>query len=283
MVVIDNGSKASVVETLRDTLDPGIPVVSNGDNLGYAAGNNVGIRYVLANGADFVWVLNPDTVVEPDTLSRMVGVMHRYPQAGIVGTRILNGAYNPPTIWFNGGVIDWEAEGATSHRDIGKRHDEVTSHRVMPVDYVTGASMLVRRPVFADVGLLPEEYFLYFEETDFCTRAWAAGWDNLIDSGATLWHYKRSAAYIPSPYYVYYFCRGRLLFRDKFVEGPSDDIPQDLREFIQAWRRKVSDRASHWLDTYDQLVSWAIEDGLSGVHGRRDDIGDVPTAEEVAA
>lgn len=282
LVVVDNGSRGEVVDTLRETLDPAIPVIANGDNMGYAAGNNVGIRRALADGADFIWILNPDTVVESDTLSRMVGVMHRYPQAGIAGTRILNGAYSPPTIWFNGGVIDWEAEGATTHRDIGEKHEDVGSNGVLPVDYVTGASMLVRRPVFDDVGLMPEDYFLYFEETDFCTRAKASGWTNLIDSGAILWHHKRSAAYTPSPYYVYYFCRGRLLFRDRFVEGPNDQLPQDLIDFIEAWRQKVSDRAPGWLDTYDQLVSWAIEDGLSGVHGRRDDIGDVPSAEEIS-
>jgi GT2 family glycosyltransferase len=281
LFVIDNGSGKGVVEDLRENLDPVIPVLDNGDNLGYAAGNNVGIRRALADGADFVWILNPDTVVEPDTLTRMIRVMWRYPQAGIVGTRILNGAYNPPTIWFNGGMIDWDAEGATTHRDIGRPHDEVPSNGVRSVDYVTGASMLVRRGVFDDVGLFSEHYFLYFEETDFCTRAKGAGWFNLIDSGAILWHYKRSAARTPSPYYVYYFCRGRLLFRSRFVDGPTEQVPQDLTDFIEAWRRKVADRAPRWLDTYDQLVTWAIADGLAGVHGRRDDIAGVPSAEEI--
>lgn len=283
LVVVDNGSGSSVVDTLRETLDPVIPVVENGENLGYGAGNNVGIERVLAGDADFVWILNPDTVVEANSLSRMVGVMHRHPQAGVVGTRILNGAYQPPSIWFNGGVVDWEAEGAATHRDIGKKHDEVADGGIVPVDYVTGASMLVRRRVFDEIGLLPEDYFLYFEETDFCTRAQRAGWSVLIDSGAVLWHHKRSAARAPAPYYVYYYCRGRLLFRKRFVEGANDQVPQDLADFVEAWRLKVADRVPHWLDTYDQLVSWAIADGLAGVHGRRDDIRDVPTAEEVSA
>lgn len=280
--VVDNGSGADVVADLRNGLDPVVPLIENDDNLGYAAGNNVGIRRVLEEGADFVWVLNPDTVAEEDTLSRMIAVMRRYPQGGIVGTRILNGAYTPVTIWFNGGVIDWEAEGATTHRDIGKYHEEVEDEGIVPVDYVTGASMLIRRAVFEDIGLLPEEYFLYFEETDFCTRARSAGWVNLIDSGAVLWHHKRSTARTPSPYYVYYFCRGRLLFRNRFADANHDEIPRDLTEFIDAWRAKVADRAPHWLDRYDQLVSWAIEDGMSGIHGRREDIEDVPSAEEIA-
>lgn len=283
VTVIDNGSGADIVGQLRSGIDPAISIVETGENLGYAAGNNNGIELALRQGADFIWVLNPDTVVEPNTLSRMVGVMHRYPEAGVVGTRILNGAYDPPTISFNGGVIDWSAGGATSHRHLGRLHQDLPNGGIESVDYVTGASMLVRRAVFHDVGLIPEDYFLYFEEADFCTRARAAGWSNLIDSGALLWHHKRSATRTPSPYYVYYFCRGRILFRNRFVPGPTDVVPADLADFIQAWRKKVADRAPRWLETYDRLVSWAIEDGMAGMGSRRDDIADVPTAEDLTA
>lgn len=280
VIVVDNGSGEKVLHDLRSGIDPSIDIIETGENLGYAAGNNRGIERGLECHADLVWILNPDTVVEPDTLSRMVAVMRRYPEAGVVGTRILNGAYDPPSIWFNGGVIDWTVGGATTHRDIGRLHCDVPDSGVESADYVTGASMLVRREVFDDIGLIPEEYFLYFEETDFCTRAAQVGWSNLIDSGAILWHYKRSAARTPSPYYVYYFCRGRLLFGRRFADQ-FDGVPPDLEDFIGGWRRKVADRAPRWLDTYNLLVSWAVEDGLAGVEGRRDDIAAIPTADEV--
>ena len=283
IVVVDNGSGSDVMRELQERLDPVVPVIDAGENLGYAAGNNLGIRKVLAEGADLVWLLNPDTVVEPDTLGRMAAVMRRYPQVGIVGTRILNGASEPPSILFNGGIIDWVNGGAVSHADIGLRHADVPSDGVTPVDYVTGASMLVRRHVFDQIGLIPEDYFLYFEETDFCTKARSAGWINAVDTGTFLWHYKRSSNRLPAPYYVYYYCRGRLLFHRRFVSDISDDLPDDLSQFIEAWRRKVERNAPDWLDSYNRLVSWAIEDGFSGVRGRRDDIAQIRPAATITS
>ncbi|MCA1722637.1 MAG: glycosyltransferase family 2 protein, partial [Actinobacteria bacterium] len=161
VVIVDNGSGPSAVDDLHRGC-PARPVIASPENLGYAGGNNLGIRYALDRQADFVWLLNPDTRVEPRTLEFLLETMEAIPDAGIIGPRILLGGSKPTTIWFDGGEIDDDAFGATSHLHSGRRDDEVPVGPPRDVAYVTGACMLVRRAVFDDIGLLPEEWFLYF-------------------------------------------------------------------------------------------------------------------------
>ena len=170
-VVVDNGSGNGDVDRLLAEGGPALSVLSNEVNLGYAAGNNVGIRHALERDADFVWILNPDTEVEPDTLQAMMTTMALRPDAGFVGSLNLFGDTDPPVIQFAGGRIDWDAGVVVESIDRGKPLGATARRDPYVVDYVAGTSMLVRRRVFDEIGLLPEHYFLYFEETDFQVTA----------------------------------------------------------------------------------------------------------------
>jgi GT2 family glycosyltransferase len=268
-VVVDNGSDETTVDTLKDHLTTRTLILSD-DNLGYAGGNNLGISYALDRGADLIWVLNPDTEVQPDTLKRLVSSMNSVPDIGVLGCRILNGGDGGQTIWYNGATIDWSTGGGTSHTDNGKKDSDVKDERLRSVDYVTGASMLVRREVFEHIGLLPERYFLYFEETDFNVRARNAGWRVMVDSAARLLHYRRSWERAPGPNYVFYFIRNRLLFGRTFSDVPVEVIERDLDHPITAWRSKVGRVDPTWVAAYDRLVSSALEDGRAGRDGRNE-------------
>lgn len=152
--------------------DPRLVLVDTGENLGFAGGNNVGIRYALARGGfDYLWLLNNDTVVRPDALRRLVEEAERNPGAGIIGSTLLY--YDrPDTVQtLGGGTYNWwlglprhigAEEAAGTPRGAGARRD---------MTYVVGASMLVRASFVREVGLLSEEYFLYFEELDWAARA----------------------------------------------------------------------------------------------------------------
>ena len=172
-LVVDNASGPGEVAWLRSA---GATVVESGGNLGYAGGNNVGLRLALEAGAEAVWVVNPDAYPEPGSLLRLVKVLRRHPEVGIVGPRILEAESATPRIQSDGGRIVWEAGGRSEL--IGRGTAPGRGGGMRLVDFVPGAAMLVRRKVFEDIGLLPEEWFLYFEETDFCLKLWRAGWTN---------------------------------------------------------------------------------------------------------
>lgn len=271
LVVVDNGSTPETAGALRAGL-PATTLLTPDDNLGYGAGNNLAIRYALEREAEAVWLLNPDSIPEPGTLERMVRLAGTRPDAGIIGCRVLYAGSRPARIWFNGGLIDWERGGATSHRDDGARDAQVPAAGPLPTDYVTGAAMLVRREVFEDVGLLPEDYFLYFEETDFNVRARRAGWEILVETRARMAHDKRSTGRLPAPYYVYYFVRNRLRFGTAFTDLPVDEVDAFLDGWVGAWRAKVAEREPAWLPAYEALVAAARADARAGVRGRRGDL-----------
>jgi len=147
-------------------------LVQTGTNLGYAGGNNVGIRLALnQEDMQYVWILNNDTEVEPNSLLELVKRCKKDPGIGICGSRLvyyhdrsklqgLGGLYNP---W----LCTTRHYAAFADSDMVFDDDRVASE----IDYVIGASMLLTRPLLEQVGLLCEDYFLYYEELDICLRA----------------------------------------------------------------------------------------------------------------
>ena len=147
-------------------------LIRTGANLGFAGGSNVGMRYALARG-DFayIWLLNNDTIIKPDVLSQMVQRMKEKPKAGICGALIL---------FYNRTDIIWAAGGGTINKWLAKTANinyENPLTEVSPcddiearMDYVAGASMLVSADFIRSVGLMSEEYFIYFEEPDWYMR-----------------------------------------------------------------------------------------------------------------
>ncbi len=150
-----------------------LTLVQNDENLGFAGGNNVGLRYVMARGNDdYCWLLNNDTVVEPDALTHMVLRMQHQHQVGICGSTVrLYGDRQQVQAMGGGHYCRWIGlpwhYGRFFHR--GREICQLRAESWM--NYVEGASMLVSRQFLQDVGLMCEDYFLYFEEADWALRA----------------------------------------------------------------------------------------------------------------
>jgi GT2 family glycosyltransferase len=267
-LVVDNDSGPGEVAWLRSV---GATVVESGGNLGYAGGNNVGIRLALDGGAEAVWLVNPDAYVHRRSLRRLVGALRRHPGVGIVGPRILEAESSVPRVQSDGGRIVWEAGGRSEL--IGRGKAPGRGGGLQFVDFVPGAAMLVRRRVFEEVGLLPEEYFLYFEETEFCVRAAAAGWKVAVEPTALAVHRFASSDGLPTEVLLYYFVRNRLLFGLRHTEVPFETMLADLERFIASWRRRVEERNPPWLGRFEELVVMAVEDARAGVTGRREGVG----------
>jgi GT2 family glycosyltransferase len=144
-------------------------LIQTGANLGFAGGNNVGIRYALACGdCDYVWLLNNDTVVEPDSLSAMVKIVEADAKLGICGSQLRS--YAPPhEVQTMGGRRYSRWSGRT--RPLQSPDTPQVSTSLGAPDYVEGASMLISRRYLETVGLLEESYFLYCEELDLAARA----------------------------------------------------------------------------------------------------------------
>src|SRR5438270_12919245 len=166
IVVVDNGSTDnSVAEIKRD--HPGIVLLEEKTNLGFAGGNNIGIRYALAHAADFVWLLNNDTIPAPNALSALISKIAADKTIGAVAS-ICYYADAPGKVeaWAGGRVNLWIGYGPNS--TIPRKDDWFHS--------LNGTSMLVSRAAFEDAGLLDEGFFLYWEDTEFCLRLRRKGW-----------------------------------------------------------------------------------------------------------
>jgi len=144
-------------------------LIRNAANLGFAGGNNVGLRYALRNSnCQYCWILNNDTVVEPDALSAMVHTMQQRPEVGLCGS--LNLDYSNPKVV--------QAQGGRAYNRWTGRVSKVASCLVEDLDscparmdFISGSSMLASRSFLEKVGLMDESYFLYFEELDWAMRA----------------------------------------------------------------------------------------------------------------
>jgi GT2 family glycosyltransferase len=138
IVVVDNSDSPASADALRTLLGDRAEVISSGGNLGYAGGSNVGIARCLERGNQFVWLLNPDTRVERDTLPRLLEVLDDVPDCGVVGPRIVHPG-EPALIWFDGGIVDEAKHGETRHVHQNVPLDDAPPARRIDVDYVTGA------------------------------------------------------------------------------------------------------------------------------------------------
>jgi GT2 family glycosyltransferase len=282
IVVVDNAPEGPEHDRLREGVGRRAEVVASGGNLGYAGGNNLGVARLLDRGVESLLLLNPDTRIEPNTLTRLRHVLDNRPRCGVVGPRLVFPG-TPARIWFDGGMVDRET-AATRHRRQGRLEAEVPPRRARPTDYVTGAALLARADTFHDVGLLPERYFLYYEETEWCLRARDAGWVSMVQPRARMTHLKRSGIGVPGPYAVYYLTRNRFFFaRDCLGIDPEQALHHLDRTLVRSWRTRVTERAVHWLPVFEELVDQAKRDARAGRDGRREDVEHRPSADDVEA
>jgi len=198
---VDNGSDQN--PPLDKGGDGGVGLICNDTNLGFAGGNNVGIKYALEHGADYIMLLNNDAIAAPDFLDELVKAAESNSSYGILGSRIYR--YGTNEIVFDGGKINfWLNRG--EHSDY-----KLTAISNTLVEYITGAAMLIKREVIAKIGLMREEYFLYYEDVDWCIRARRAGYQCVLVPSSKVWHKVSATNKEGSPSYIYYHTRNALM------------------------------------------------------------------------
>ena len=185
IILVDNASTDGSSDAVRQHYGARVTLIENAQNLGFAAGNNVGIRRALDDGADFILLLNNDTVVAPDFVEHLHKPMLSSPDIGITAPKIY---YAEPKnqIWFAGGELSmWR--GIARHTGI-RETDRGQYDREHDIDYATGCAFLVRRAVLEKIGDLDPGYRAYFEDADFCVRARRAGFRIRYIPAAHVWH-----------------------------------------------------------------------------------------------
>jgi hypothetical protein len=207
VLLVDNASTDGTAATLRARY-PEVTLIETGANLGFAAGNNVGLRYALERGYEWALLLNNDTEVAPDLLDQLLAICAD-PTIGVAGPTIY---YHdrPDVIWSAGGAIDWR-RGRSIMRGLDLPYPG-QDQQPQDVAFVTGCALLARCAALAQAGLLDERFGMYYEETEWCVRITRAGWRCVYAPRAQMWHKIRPAQQAVAPQIIYYMTRNRLLF-----------------------------------------------------------------------
>ncbi len=208
VLVVDNGSTDDSVARIRAGF-PDIPILETGANLGYAGGNNAGIRHALAHGADVIGILNNDVTVEPDFLTPLLAALESGPDIGVITPLVAERSDDGGRVWALGSTVD-RGTAAVTRNCADEPAASWRGKLPFEADAASGAAMLVKRGVFERVRLLDESYFLYFEETDWCLKVHQAGYRILAVPGSVVWHKVSATLGTTSPVIDYYMLRNHL-------------------------------------------------------------------------
>lgn len=222
--VVDNNSVDKSVAMVEEKF-PWVHLIANKDNPGFSKANNQAIR--IANGK-YILLLNPDTVVEEDTFSKVVNFMDLHPKAGGLGIRMIDGSGNflpeskrgfpSPFVAFckTFGLASLFPKSPTFNRYHLGYLDEFENHEI---DVLSGAFMLMPKAVLDEIGLLDEDFFMYGEDIDLSYRIKLAGYENHYFSESTIIHYKGESTKKGSLNYVRTFYNAMIIFARKHFSG----------------------------------------------------------------
>lgn len=246
VIVLDNASTDGSAAAIAAAY-PDVQLIPLEENRGYTGNNNVGVQRALEQGADWVFVLNEDTILAPNCIEQLLAVAETDAGIGIVGPLVYHHD-EPNTIQSAGGRLTrfWEARHIAMN-EIDRQ--QFTEPR--PVDWISGCGILVRRAVIEQLGALDERFFYYWEETEWCVRARRAGWRIVLVPRAKLWHKGVQRDYRPKPAVTYYNTRNRFLLLQKH------HAPLLIRTYA-------------WTQTLRTLVSWSIKPRWRTQRGHRD-------------
>lgn len=214
VVVVDNGSTDGSPQALHERFGSAVHVIESGQNLGFGGGANLGIRYALDQGAQWIFLLNNDTVVAPTLFTAFQQVNTAATEFSILAPLIL---YHdaPDKIWYLGDrLVPTSLITYSIQRD---RKDRGQLPALASVDFVCSCGMLIKRDVFATIGLLDPRFFMYADEVDFCWRARAAGFRLACATQAKMWHKVSMSANRDRPATRYLRIRNQILFYRRYA------------------------------------------------------------------
>jgi GT2 family glycosyltransferase len=212
IIVVDNASKKSPEEEIRSRF-PEVIFIRSEKNLGFAGGNNLGIK---AAKGDFLFFINNDTIIPENTISRLVYGLRSSSKVGMIS----------PLIYYYDQQDTLQYAGSTEVATLTGRNSSIGYHEkwrlsdeIKPTAYPHGAAMMIPRAIVVEVGLMPENFFLYYEELDWCTQIKNHGYEAKVDYGSYILHKESVSTGKNSPLKTYFMTRNRILYMRRNVGG----------------------------------------------------------------
>lgn len=227
LIIVDNCSGDDSLSVFNKNFRHNklVKILNTSSNLGYAGGNNFGIDYALKHKFDFITLLNNDVLVDPNFLIELLAESDNYDILGpkiyfAPGFEFHQDRYQPKdlgkVIWSLGGQMDWNNIYG-SNIGIDEVDSGQFSQNVDHLDFISGCCLMAKRQVFETIGKLDENYFMYFEDVDFCHRAKQAGYKMACISKSIIWHLNSGSTKGPGDLQNYFLTRNRIYFAYKYT------------------------------------------------------------------
>ena len=206
IIIVDNGSKEDPTDVFK-SIRPDVKVILNGKNLGFTGGNNIGID---AAAGDFLCIVNNDTEFTPGLIEGLLEIFNKYPDAGIASPKF--------HYFFHKGTLEYAGYPVINvftgkNAKVGCREqDEGQYNEISITGYAHGGAMMVPRRIIEEVGRLPEEFFIYYEEFDWCEQIKRKGYKVYYQPKSLIYHKESMTTGKSSPFKTFYVTRNRILF-----------------------------------------------------------------------
>ena len=254
--IVDNGQSKDLEEKLKTYKDA--VYIKSPNNLGFAAGNNLGLKKALADKSDILVMINDDTIAPKDLVRNILNSPIKEAGVGLVGGLIyfakgyeFEKGYKESdkgnVIWYAGGQYDWDNIYA-SHIGVNEV-DRGQYKDIKPTDFVTGCLFITKADVLRKTGLFNEKYCLYFEDSDLCLRIKKKGLMVMFDPGIKLWHKVAQSSGIGSPLNDYFLTRNRILFGMTYAR-----LRTKIALMRESFRKLFTGTPAQKLAVYDYLT-----------------------------
>lgn len=260
VLVVDNGSTDKSVEIVKSGY-PNIKIIQNTINIGFTGGNNIGIKYAIDNGADYVFLLNDDAIVISDTLSKLVSYSESDKMIGLVSPVVYS---VDGKIQFCGSLLDLNKTKIYSN--ISCENNE-SSNKNGLIDCLWGTALLIKKELIQAIGLLDDDFFAYFEDTDYSVRSHTAGFKNIIVSEAKVIHKNTTFQAERPPHYHYLYIRNKYMFFMKYHEHGTFSYSRFIRLYISEVLYLAGNLRDRNLQNCVDACLSGLWDAISGTSG----------------
>lgn len=260
-IIVDNNSKDIGVLKSKLSKANDVTIISLKENFGFAKANNIGIEKALNNKADYVLLLNNDTVIEDTLVSKLVRNSQSHGDCVCVPKMYYYSEKN--RIWYGGGEIN-RFTGNAKHSYMNELDNK--NMNLSYVTFATGCCILIPRNVIDKVGMLSCEYFMYCEDTDYCIRILLNDFKILFVPEAHLWHkVSKSTGGSTSPFSNYYITRNRLIYVKKYKNFFF--FTAKYFSILSRYLRKFQARMKYNKELYFAF-KYGIDDFKNGITGK---------------
>lgn len=259
VIVVDNASRYNQAENIEQNF-PEITVLKQSENLGFCGGCNVGIKYAMENGADYVMLLNNDTLVPPDLIEKLINGFENLDNVGAISPIILE---HPETdkIWFS--RAQWQTEKAQFKlTNAGEKYTDFATKAPYISDFACGCCLFTSTKIFEQFGLLDERYFAFYDEAEWCSRLRKKGLESYIVPSAFMYH--KVSRSTPSLVSTYLLSRNRFLWMTENLKVSKivKSLPYLVKELFWHNANLLGITKSHYSKQYSRAILRGWKDYL---------------------